>query len=150
MSKSNERRFLMTNIYENVNGFMNNSKDFYNWVSSSLKTSAQVMFVDRKKWAPSFGRDGNCFSAPVCEWLARDLQREWVAIATADSESATSWVWPYTDMFNCIKPLPILLKGERGRKHRLKHTGGGYFSFCVNICDYHMICIPQFVLSNVS
>lgn len=71
-----------------------------------------------KRWAPSSGQGRNCNTAPMCEWFIRDFQRELVAVATADRNSAASWVWPYTDVFNCVRPAFLIPKRERERWHR--------------------------------
>lgn len=104
-----------------ISGLINNSQAFYHWVAhlppKKPQTSAGVYW---KTCASSFGHDRDFISAPAYQWFTRDLQREMVAMATADSKSATSFVWPYTDMFNCVMPAVVLLKEARGRKHRTK------------------------------
>lgn len=82
---------------------------------------------------PLLDMTGTLLSTPERQWFTRDLQRERVAVATADSKSATSWVRLYTDMFNCVMAALVPLKAERGRKHRtISRRGLFYVLWCLS------------------
>lgn len=99
-----------------------------------------------KKWAPSVGHDRDSISTAVCQWFTRDLQREWVAVATADSKSATSWVWPYTDMFNCVMPALVLPK----EKKEAERTGWNPREACFCLAMFKSVTFRWFTIYNIA